>query len=93
MGHAPKITAQEENNSDPAQAVRETERNFSTDWQLLMNEATNDPTLFKTLVCLERKHQDQIPTNTYLTKRDCLADSTWSLWKTKLSFARTSGQR
>ena len=61
MGHAPKIAAQEENNSDLAQAVRETERNFSTDLQLLMNETTNDPTLLKTLVCRERQQHDQIP--------------------------------
>ena len=62
MGHAPKIAAQEENNWDLAQAVRETERNFSTDLQLLMNETTNDPTLLKILACLERKRQqhDQI---------------------------------
>ena len=61
MGHAPKIAAQEENNWDLAQAVRETERNFSTDLQLLMNETTNDITLLKTLVCLERQQHDQIP--------------------------------
>ena len=61
LGHAPKIAAQEENNWDLTQAVRETERNFSTDLQLLMNETTNDPTLLKTLVCLERQQHDQIP--------------------------------
>ena len=61
MGHAPKIAAQEENNWDLAQAVRETERHFSTDLQLLMKETTNDPTLLKTLVCLERQQHDQIP--------------------------------
>ena len=61
MGHAPKIAAQEENNWDLAQAVRETERNFSTNLQLLMNETTNDPTLLKTLICLERQQHDQIP--------------------------------
>ena len=55
MGHASKVTAMEENNWDLEQAVRETERNFSTDLQLLMNETTNDPTLLKTLVCLERQ--------------------------------------
>ena len=49
------------NNWDLEQAVRETEMNFSADLQLLMSETTNDTTLLKTLVCLERQHQDQIP--------------------------------
>ena len=93
MGHAPKIAAQKENNWDLAQAVRETERNFSTDLQLLMNETTNDPTLLKTLVCLENQHHDQIQTSIYITKSDCQADSVWFLSKTKLSSPRTSGQR
>ena len=61
MGHAPKVAAMEENNWDLGQAVRETERNFSTDLQLLMNETTNDPTLLKTLVCLGRQQHEQIP--------------------------------
>ena len=34
MGHAPKVAAQEENNWDLEQAVRETGKNFSTDLQL-----------------------------------------------------------
>ena len=61
MGHASKVTAIEENNWDLGQAVRETERNFSTDLQLLMNKTTNDPTLLKTVVCLERQQHEQIP--------------------------------
>ena len=61
MGHASKVTAMEENNWDLGQAVRETERNFLTDLQLLMNETTNDPTLLETLVCLERQQHEQIP--------------------------------
>ena len=61
MGHASKVTAMEENNWDLGQAVRETERNFSTDLQLLMNETTNGPTLLKTLVCLERQQHEQYP--------------------------------
>ena len=61
MGHAPKVLAQETNNWDLEQAVRETEKNFSTDLQLLMSETTNDPVLLKTLVCLERQQHDQIP--------------------------------
>ena len=61
MGHDPKVIAQEDNNWDLEQAVRETGKNFSTDLQLLMDETTNDPTLLKTLVCLEHQQQDQIP--------------------------------
>ena len=34
MGHAPRIAVQEENNWDLEQAVRKTEKNFSTDLQL-----------------------------------------------------------
>ena len=60
MGHASRIAAQEDNNWDLEQAVRETEKNFSIDLQLL-NETTNDLTLLKALVCLERQLQDQIP--------------------------------
>ena len=61
MGHAPKITAEEQNNWDLEQAVRETEKNFSTDLQLLMTETTNDASLLKTLVCLERQQHELIP--------------------------------
>ena len=41
MGHNPRIAAQEENNWDLEQAARETEKNFSTDLQLLMTETTS----------------------------------------------------
>ena len=61
VGHAPKVAAQEENNWDLEQVVRETEKSFSTDLQLLMTETTNDPTLLKTLVCLERQQHELIP--------------------------------
>ena len=61
IGHARKVVAQEENNWDLEQAVRETEKNISTDLQLLMSETTNDPVLLKTQVCLERQQHDQIP--------------------------------
>ena len=60
MGHAQKIAAQEDNNWDLEHAVRET-KNFSTDLQLLMTETTNDPTILKSLVCLERQQRDLIP--------------------------------
>ena len=61
MGHAPRTTAEEQNDWDLGNAVRESEKNFSTFLQLLMTETTNDPTLLKTLVCLERQQQDNIP--------------------------------
>ena len=69
LGHAPKIAAQEENSWDLEQAVRETEKNFSTDLQLLMTETTNDPTLLKTLVCLERQQHELIPDENQTHKR------------------------
>ena len=61
MGHAPKVDAIEQNNWDLGNAVRETEKQFATDLQLLMTETTNDPSLFKTLVCLERQQHENIP--------------------------------
>ena len=67
MGHAPRTTADEPNNWDFGNAVRESEKNFSTD-QLLLPETTNDPTLLKTLVCLERQQQDNIPEEYQLKK-------------------------
>ena len=53
--------SRKDKNWDLEQAVRETEKNFSTDLQLLMTETTNDPNLLKTLVCLERQQHDVIP--------------------------------
>ena len=61
MLHAPKITAEEQNDWNLEQAVRETEKNFSTDLQLLMTETTNDASLLKTLVCLKRQQHELIP--------------------------------
>ena len=43
MGQAPRIEAEEQNDWNLEQAVRETEKEFSTDLQLLMTETTNDP--------------------------------------------------
>ena len=60
MGHAPKVAALDENNWDLEQIVRETEKNFSTDLQILMTETTNDPRLLKTLVSLERQQHELI---------------------------------
>ena len=51
------------------QAVRETEKNFSTDLQLLMTETTNDPSLLKTLVCLERQQHEMIPDEYQMVRR------------------------
>ena len=47
----------------------ETEKNFSTDLQLLMTETTNDPILLKTLVCLERQQQEMIPDEYQMVRR------------------------
>ena len=67
MGHAPRVEALEQNSWDLEQNVRETEKDFATDLQLLMTETTNDPKLLKTLVCLERQQYDNIP-NEYKKK-------------------------
>ena len=61
MGHAPRVQALEQYSWDLEQTVRETEKEFATDLQLLMTETTNDPKLLKTLVCLERQQYDNIP--------------------------------
>ena len=53
MGHGPKVDDIEQSNWDLGNAVRETEKQFATDLQLLMTKTTNDPSLLKTLVCLE----------------------------------------
>ena len=72
MGHAPKIITEENKNWDLEQAVRETEKKFSTDLQLLMTETTNDPSLVKTLVCLERQ-QHELITEEYLAHKKKLS--------------------
>ena len=62
MGHAPIVDAEEPNNWDLGNAVSETEKKqFSTDLQLLMTETTNDLSLLKTLVCLERQQHEIVP--------------------------------
>ena len=72
MGHAPRIAAEKQNDWNLEQAVRETQKNFSTDLQLLMTETTNDPNLLKTLVCLERQQHEMIP-DEYQTHRSKLS--------------------
>ena len=74
MGHAPKIIAEEDKNWDLEQAVRETEKNFPNDLQLLMTKTTKDSNLRKTLVCLERQQHDLIPEE-YLAHKEKL--SSW----------------
>ena len=69
MGHAPRVDAVEQNNWDLGNAVRETEKQFATDLQLLMTETTNDPSLLKTLVCLERQQHDNIPEESSIYKK------------------------
>ena len=61
MGHAPRVDAIEQNSWDLGKAVREREKQFATDLQLLMTETTNDPSLLKTLVCFERQQHANIP--------------------------------
>ena len=59
MGHAPQVDAEEPNNWDLGNAMREKEKNFSTDLLLLLPETTNGPHLLlflKTLVCLVRNN-------------------------------------
>ena len=61
MGQALGTTTEEPKDWDLGKAVRESEKNFSTVLQLLMTKTTNDPTLLKTLVSLERQQQDNSP--------------------------------
>ena len=61
MGHAPKVDAEEPNDWGLENAVRETEKQFSTDLQLLITETTENPSLLKSLVCLERQQHENIP--------------------------------
>ena len=69
MGHAPIVDAIKQNNWDLGNAVRETEKQLATDLQLLMTETTNDPSLLKTLVCLERQQHDNIPEEYFIYKK------------------------
>ena len=69
MGNAPKVDAEEPNDWDLGNAVRETEKQFATDLQLLMTETTNEPSLLKILVCLERQQHDNIPEGYSLYKK------------------------
>ena len=69
MGHDPKVQALEQNNWDLENTVRETEKEFPTDLQMLSTETTDDPKLLKTLVCLERQQYDNIPDEYSLYKK------------------------
>ena len=69
MGHAPNVDAEGPNDWDLGKAVRETEKQFSTDLQLLKTETTNDPSLLETLVCLERQQHKNMPDEYILYRR------------------------
>ena len=64
-----RTTAEEPNDWDLGNAVQESEKIFSTDLQVLMTETTNDTTLLKTLVCLERQQLGNIPEEYLPSKR------------------------
>ena len=68
MGHAPRIAAEEQYDWNQDQAVRETEKNFSTVTAIDEYETSNDLNLLKTLVCLERQQHEMIP-DEYRTPR------------------------
>ena len=69
-GTSPKlIGAEEQNDWNLEQAVGETEKNFSTDLQLLMTETTNESNLLKTLVCMERQQHEMIPEEYQIHRR------------------------
>ena len=90
MGHAPRISAEEKNDWNLEQAVRETEKNFSTDLQLLMNETTNDPNLLKLWCASKDNSMRRYQTNTNCIKGSCQAGSVLSSWNTESSSPRTS---
>ena len=83
MGHAPKIVSEENKIWDLEQAVRETEKNFSTVLQLLMTETTNNPNLIKTLVRFERQQHDLIPEEYQLYEKKLSPSLVWSSSKTR----------
>ena len=60
-GPSTKIGRRRTEHLDLGNAVRETEKQFSTDLQLLLTETTNDPSLLKILVCLERQQHENMP--------------------------------
>ena len=85
MGHAPRVDAIEQNYWDLGNAVRETEKQFATDLQLLMTETTNEPSLLKTLVCVERQQHDNIPEEYSIYKKKLSSRYGLVFLKTKLS--------
>ena len=84
-GHAPKMDAIEQNNWDLGNAVRETEKHFATDLQLLMTETTNDPSLLKTLEFLERQQHDDIPEEYSIYKKKLSSRHGLGFYEDKLS--------
>ena len=43
------------------ETIRQAEQKFTTDLKTIATEATNDETILKTLVCLERRTSEQVP--------------------------------
>ena len=77
MGDAPEVDAEEHNNLDLGNAVREPEEQFGMDQKLLMRETTNDPSRLKTLVCLERQEHDNMTDEYSSTRRNSQPDTGW----------------
>ena len=69
MVHSPNIDSEGPNDWNLGNALRETEKQFSTDLHLLMTETTNDPNLLKTLVCLERQQHKNMPNENILYRK------------------------
>ena len=59
MGQASHI--QNDNKWDLEETIRQTEQKCTTDLKTIATETTNDETLLKTLVCLERRTSEQTP--------------------------------
>ena len=69
MGLVSKVDPEEHITWDLGNAVKATEKHFATDLQLLKTETTNDPSLLKTPVCLERQQHDKMPDEDFLYKQ------------------------
>ena len=69
MGNAPEVDTKEPNDWDLRNAVWKTGKQFATYLLLPMTETKNDPSLLKTLVCLERQQQKNMPDEYSLYKK------------------------
>ena len=61
MGNVPNVQSTDGHDWKVDQTVRDVEKNFLTDLNLLMKETVNDEPLLKTLICLERQQPEAIP--------------------------------